>query len=159
MKRQIGWFTLKEDKLFFNDFECAAWYEEVLVKAGRYPVVVYDFSVLKHESQKYNNRVEGHIGGTYTTMPGTIVSDYFESRFYGMPFGKDYDTKQNVGKPARHNMFAYMYEIAESVLTNKDSPWELLPEFEAKQTEGEWQGEKHIYHNIYLRTASNNTKQ
>lgn len=69
---QIGWYNLKEDRIFRNTYECAAWYEDVFVKAGKYPVVVYDFRVLKHDNPDFNNRIEGHISGTYTCMNGTI---------------------------------------------------------------------------------------
>ena len=43
MTKQIGWFILKEDTVFTNTFECAAWYEMVSVKAGRYPMMVIDY--------------------------------------------------------------------------------------------------------------------
>lgn len=145
---QIGWFNLKEDKVFRNTYECAAWYEDVLVKAGRYPVSVYDFRVLKHEDPKYNNRIQGHIGGTYTDMEGTIVSDEFGARYFGMPIS-DYDNNQNAGKPSRHSMFDYMYDIADSILNDPDSPWELLPGFEAREIHGEYDGRPYISHSIY----------
>lgn len=147
---QIGWYTLKEDKVFRNTFECAAWYEDVLVKAGRYLVIVYDFRILKHDNSKYNNRVEGHIGGTYTHMDGTIVSDEFGARYFGIPIG-DYDDGKNAGKPSSHSMMAYMYEVADSVLNDPDSPWELFPEFEAREIHGEWDGEPYTTHSIYKR--------
>lgn len=150
MTRQIGWYTLKEDQTFFNTFECAAWYEEVLVKAGRYPVMVLDFRVLQHADPKFDKRLTGHIDGTYIPMPGTIVSDEFGTRYFGVPIG-NYDNTKHAGQPAMHKMFAYMYEVAEDVLKNPDSPWELFPEFEAREVLGEWQGETFTTCHLYAK--------
>ena len=36
MEKQIGWYTVKEPTTFTNLFECAAWYEEVLIQPGKY---------------------------------------------------------------------------------------------------------------------------
>lgn len=145
---QIGWYTLKADRVFRNTYECAAWYEDVLVKAGKYPVFVHDLRVLEHQDPKFNGKIEGHIGGTYTHLDGTVVSDEFGARFFGVPVG-DYDNFKNTGKPSIHSMMVYMYEIADSVLNDPESPWELLPEYEARTIYGEWSGEPFTTHGIY----------
>lgn len=147
---QIGWYTLKTDKIFRKTYECAAWYKDVLVKAGKYPVFVYDFRVLKHEDPKFNGRIEGHIGGTYTHMDGTVISDEFGTRFFGVPVGY-YDNSKNAGDPASHSMLVYMHEVADSVLNDPESPWELLPEYEARAIHGEWDGNPFTTHAIYKR--------
>lgn len=147
---QIGWYTLKADKIFRNTYECAAWYEDVLVKAGKYPVFVYDFRVLDHQDPIFNGRIEGHIGGTYTHMDGTVVSDDFGARFFGVPVGS-YDSTKNAGKPSGHSMMTYMYEVADSVLNDQESPWELLPDYEARAIHGEWDGKPYTTHGIYYR--------
>ena len=147
---QIGWYTLKEDKVFRNTYECAAWYEDVIVKAGRYPAVVYDFHILKHDNPKYNNRVKGRINGTYIHMDGTIVCDEFGGRYFGMPIS-NYDNGKNAGKPSSHSMMIYMHDLADSILNDSESPWDLLPEFEARKIHGEWNGEPYTSHGIYKR--------
>lgn len=83
-------------------------------------------------------------------MDGTIVSDEFGARYFGMPIG-DYDDGKNAGKPSSHSMMAYMYEVADSVLNDPDSPWELFPEFEAREIHDEWDGEPYTTHSIYKR--------
>lgn len=147
---QIGWYTLKANKVFRNTYECAAWYEDVLVKAGKYPVYVHDFRVLKHDNPKFNGQIEGHIRGTYTHMDGTIVSDEFGARFCGVPVG-DYDNSKNAGKPSSYSMMAYMYEVADSILNDPESSWELLPEYEARAIHSEWNGEPFVTHGIYMK--------
>ena len=147
-KTQIGWYNLKKDRIFRNTYEYAAWYEDVLVKAGKYPVVVYDFRVLKHDSPDFNSRIEGHIGTVSVHMSGTIVSDEFGARFYGVPVG-DYDNTKNAGKPSNHSMMAYMYSVAESVLKDSESPWELLPEYEARPIQGEREGKPYTVYGIF----------
>ena len=147
---QIGWYDLKEDKVFRNTYECAAWYEEVLVKAGKYPALVYNFRVSKHDDPKYNGRIEGHIGAAYVRMDGTIVSDEFGARFCGVPVG-DYDNYKNAGKPSSHSMMTYMYDVADSILNDSESPWELLPEFEAHEINFEYDGKNCTSYGIYKR--------
>lgn len=144
---QIGWYTLKEDEIFCNTFECAAWYEKVLVKAGRYPVMVYDFRIKRNDS-KYIRCIEGHIGGVYVHMEGTIVSDNFGGLYFGVPIGC-YDTSKNAGKPSSHSTFAYMYSVADSILNDVESPWELFPAFEARKVCYEWNGNPYTTHSIY----------
>lgn len=145
---QIGWFTLKEDRIFRNTYECAAWYEDVLVKAGRYPVLVHDFRVAEHNDPIFNRAIKGHIDATYVRMDGTIVSDEFGARYFGVPVG-DYDNSKNAGKPSSHSMMTYMYEVASSILNDPDTPWELLPEFEARALHLDWNGEPFTTHAIY----------
>lgn len=145
---QIGWYNLKEDRIFRNTYECAAWYEDVLVKAGKYPVVVYDFRVLTHDNPDFNSRIEGHIGTVSVHMSGTIVSDEFGARFYGVPVG-DYDNTKNAGKPSRYSVMAYMYSVADSVLNDAESPFELFPEYEARAIHGELDGKPFTTHAIY----------
>lgn len=141
---------MKEDKIFRNTYECAAWYEDVLVKAGRYAVLVYSFRVLKYDNEKYNNMIEGHIGGTYTHMDGEIVSDEFGARYFGMPIG-DYANSKNAGKPSSHSMMAYIHCVADSILNDLESPWELLPDYEAREIHGEWNGEQFTTYGLYKR--------
>ena len=147
-KTQIGWYNLKEDKIFRNTYECAAWYEDVLVKAGKYPIFVYDLRVLKHDNLKFNNRIEGYIDGTYTTMDGTVVYDEFGARFFGVPIG-DYDNTKNAGKHSNYRMMTYIYNVADSILNDPESPFELFPEYEARAIHGERDGKSFTTHAIY----------
>lgn len=156
MNRQIGWYHLKEDKIFTNEFETAAWYERVKVPAGKYPITVCDYRVRHFDDEprkRFNGEVDGHIGGVYVTMDGVIVSDNFQSLFFGSPIGEPYNSAKNAGKPARHNMFAYMYSVADSVLNDPDSPYELLPEFEAREEKfiSEYDGKEHTSHSIFVK--------
>ena len=147
---QIGWFTLKEDTIFRNTFECAAWYEDVLVKAGRYPVEVYELHVREHTDAKYNGRLEVSVNSAYVGMEGIIVSDYFGGQYFGVPIGS-YDSNKNAGNPSVHTMSPYLYMIAESIFNEAESPWELLPEFEAREVCGEWDGVPFKSYAIYKR--------
>lgn len=127
---QIGWYNLKEDTVFYNNgYECAAWYEQIAVPAGRYPVVVYDY--------RLSNRgeVEGHVNSCVICMEGTIVSDYFGSLFCGMSIGKVYDTKQNAGKSTHYCERPYLFQMVDSLLHEEDTPFELLPEWEVRTYE------------------------
>jgi hypothetical protein len=126
---QIGWFHLRNDKEFTNTYECAAWYENVMVKAGRYPVMVYDYRL---QERKEGREVDGFIGSAYTYLSGIITSDYFGALFCGVPVGH-YDGSKNIGKEGSHSMHSYLYSIASSILNEPDSPWELFPEYEAKE--------------------------
>lgn len=121
---QIGWYTLDKDTEFDNTYECAAWYERVLVKAGRYPVEVYDMRI------REDGEVDGR--GAYVTMPGVVTSDYFASLFCGVPVGEPYDTTKNRGKQSEHHGYWYLYDIAHRILDGKPG-FELLPEYEPRE--------------------------
>ena len=140
-KTQIGWYNLKEDKIFMNTFECAAWHEDVLVKAGRYPAVVYDMEIIPADCnvERLRNMVSarGGVGSAYAEMEGTIAGDYFQALWCGMPIGKPYECK-NVGKPAKTSVDWYLYSIARDIAENPDTPWELFPEYEVRGEEREW---------------------
>lgn len=155
---QIGWYTLKADRVFRNTYECAAWYEDVLVKAGKYPMFVYGFRVLEHQDPRFDRKIEGYIGGTYTHLDGTVVSDEFGARFFGVPVG-NYDNSKNAGKPSSHSMMVYMYEVADSVLNDPESPWELFPEYVARAIQGEWDGNPFTTHAIYKAGNGRATKK
>ena len=156
-QKQIGWFHLKESKVFRNSFECAAWFEDVLVEPGKYPVIVHDYRVLSSEEKNFDRRIDGHCGGAYTRLPGTITADDFGSRFCGMPIG-EYDGSKNVGKPGSHSMFAYLYQVASEILGDTDSPWELLPEYEAKEIRFESDGKEIVTHGIFLKEQKEGTE-
>ena len=135
MDKQIGWYHLKEDKVFHdNGYECAAWYENIAVKAGSYPIMVYDYKV-KHfddEARKeFNGRIGGHIDSAYAVFNGTITDDYFGSMFCGVAVGT-YDEKQNAGKPAHYSMHMYLYSLAEHVYKGEEE-YELFPEYKVKE--------------------------
>lgn len=146
MKTQIGWFILKEDKEFYNEFETAAWYEKVMVKAGRYPVTAYDITF------RNDGRMGSHCGSAYVSMDGVIVSDNFQSLFCGVPIGSVYDGTKNAGKPAKHSSHWYLYMISESVLKG-EGLFELFPEYEAREDHFEYNGEQRTTHGIYRKAV------
>jgi len=129
MTKQIGWYNLKEDKEFTNYFECAAWHENVLVKAGRYPVWVSDY---KERETERGIEISGRINQVSADLPGIVTSDEFGAIFCGMPISC-YDSKKNAGKKSSHTVAAYMFSVAKSILDDSDTPWELFPEYEARE--------------------------
>lgn len=154
-RTQIGWYTLKKDKVFCDrGYETASWYENILVKAGRYPVVCYDYRVLK------DGKVDSHIGECYTLFEGVIVNDYFGSEFCGVPIGT-YDTKKNAGKPSHYSEFCYLYSLADYLLhgqeegykfpKDEDGEYELFPQYEARDIVFLYDNEYHTTHGIFLK--------
>ena len=142
--KQIGWYHLKEDTVKCNNgYECAAWYENIAVKAGKYPITVHNYKIDKE------NEIHGHVDSAYVSMPGIIVDDYFGSLFCGVPVGT-YDCKRNEGKESTYHFSSYLFMVAEAILEGSDE-WELLPEYEARKIEFEYDGEKHFTHGIFLR--------
>lgn len=84
-KKLVGHLCLKEPKEFVNHFECAAWWERVLVESGEHPVYEYD----------------GQPGIYYVSISGVIQEDYFPTLWGGVRVGKPYDTKKHAGKHAQ----------------------------------------------------------
>ena len=152
MNKQIGWFILHEDTEFTNTYECAAWYENVLVKAGKYPMEVPDYKIY---NRKEGNEVCGHIGMIGVNLPGIITSDEFGARFCGVPVG-DYDNYKNKGKESSHYFQEYLYGVANAILHPHNSlyvsekyTYELLPEYEAKDFHFEYDGEQDTFWGIF----------
>lgn len=142
-RTQIGWYNLKEDTVFHNNgYECAAWYENIKVPKGRYPAVVYDFRLGK------DGKVEGHVSSVYALMEGIIESDYFGSMFCGVPVG-GYDEKQNTGRKSRYSLSSYGFSVAQNILEDPESPWELFPEYEAREFQFQWKDETITHWNIF----------
>lgn len=144
MTKQIGYFHLAQDTVFRNTFEFAAWYEDVNVKAGKYPIEVTDY---RESARHEGNEVDGYIGSAYVTMPGTIVSDYFASHYFGMPIS-DYDTQKNAGKKSMYRMHVYLYEMAHDMLDGSKE-YELFPEYEAREIHFTYDGEKGTTYGLF----------
>lgn len=152
-KTQIGWYNLKEDKEFCDrGYECAAWYENILVKAGKYPIVVYDFKTLENEC---GTEIDGHCSNASINMDGTIVDDYFGTLFCGVPVGT-YDCKKNAGKESFYSFSRYLYSIAKEILNNPNTPYELFDEYEPKEIRftSIFDGKEHITHGIFLKEGA-----
>lgn len=146
MNKQIGWFILKEDTEYCDrGYECAAWYENILVKAGRYPI----------EAPKYrereDGRIEAHVSSASIPLDGTITSDYFGTLYFGMPVGI-YDEEKNKGKKSTYHMRPYLHSLAKHILSGCDE-YELLPEYEAREIKFDWDGEEHTTYGIFRREA------
>ena len=145
MKFQIGYINIKKEEVFTNTFETAAWYEDIIVPAGRYPIYAEKF--------RYNeatNKIEPIIDGWITYhIDGTIHSDNFQSLFCGVPFGESYDGAKNKGKTATYHAQTYPYIIAKSIIEGRGD-FELLPEFEAITDNfiSHYTGEKITVHKI-----------
>lgn len=128
----IGYAVISEDTVMHNNsFECAAWYENILVRKGKYPIVS-----------------DGR-GDFYIHYDGEIVSDYFGSLFCGVPIGT-YDCEKNRGKKATYTAHLYGFMIARCILENEghcfggsaDETFVLEDGYEAVWEEYEWDGEK-----------------
>lgn len=138
---QIGWYTVKEDKEMCNsNFECAAWYERLLVKAGKYHIVSYII-----EKRVHGDKTRDVIGWqNYIQYNGTILSDYFGGLFCGVPIGS-YDNTKNAGKETSYGVHVYDYALAEMALNGEI---ELLPDFEVIDLELDIEGEHRVFHRI-----------
>lgn len=107
-----GHYSVVERTVFRDaGFETAAWWQEIAVEPGSYPVYV---SVL-----------DGCLGWFTVKLPGVIVKDNFQDFFGGMPIGKSYDTHQNAGKHATYHVRARAYDVLAEVARNGSSAWTL----------------------------------
>ena len=122
-KKLVGYVVVPEDYVYHRaDFETAAWYEDVEIKAGKYPVRVYSDDEIELDGGEVLFR------GCYVEYSGTIVSDYFGTLFYGVPVG-EYDSKKNAGQHTEFSQFMYGFNFAEKCLSGKA---ELVPEYIAE---------------------------
>ena len=94
---ECGVYHLAEEKVFrYSGYECAAWWQEVKVSAGDYPVYAYYSS--------------GFLSEFVVNLPGTIVRDNFQSLYGGMPIGTTYDETKNAGNGANYYVRARSYD-------------------------------------------------
>jgi hypothetical protein len=94
----------------YAGYECAAWWRDVRVEAGDYPVFVYlDGSTLRFSVK----------------LPGVLVADNFQSLFCGNAIGKGYDETQNAGKPDSYSIHSQNYCVFASLKDGENSPWRI----------------------------------
>jgi hypothetical protein len=97
-----GVYRLTEEKVFtYAGYECAAWWQEIKVPAGDYPV--------------YARYLGKHLEEFIVNLPGTIVRDHFQSLYGGMSIGKTYDVFQNAGNSASYMLRARSYNAFEGM--------------------------------------------
>jgi hypothetical protein len=95
----------------YAGYECAAWWQDIEVAAGEYPV--------------YAHIEQGHVKRFVVTLPGVIVEDNFQSLFGGMPIGNSYDTKKNAGGAAHYHIQMHDYVVFDSIAHNPESSWQI----------------------------------
>lgn len=145
---QIGWYNLKEDTEFHDaSFETAAWYRNVLVKAGKYPIEVYDYREGAHPG---GVEVISRGHSAYVYLEGTVTTDYFGTLFFGNPVGT-YNEHKNTGRTANYTKSPYLFQIARDVAENPDTPYELFPKYEPRKTKFKFNGEESTTYGIYVR--------
>jgi hypothetical protein len=126
-KFQIGWYNLEKDEVFRNTYSYAAWYEDVLVKAGKYPVYAREYN-FNERLRKYTSELKD-FGNIVVVLPGEVVGDDFSSHYGGVAVTSKVD--QGVGKKSEYMYHPYAHSLAHSILEGK-SRIELIAPFEAK---------------------------
>lgn len=108
VREWVGWYLVPKDHIYRTGYECAAWYTDVLVKAGRYPIM---------------RTGTGRSASYSAKLPGTCVAEDFTPLWGGVPIGPS--RQDGVGQPATYVAFAvndfYLF------LDNPTSPWEFFP--------------------------------
>ena len=143
---QIGYITIKKDTEFIdNGYECAAWFEKILVKAGRYPL----YADIRCECD------DGCVLFDYITavLPGTVVSDYFGSMYCGVPVGT-YDGSKNAGKASEYHWGVHDFTFAGYVYEGFEDDtysFEINPAFTVKEHKfnSSYDGAEMTTHRIY----------
>lgn len=156
----IGTFHLLKDRTFCDrGFACAAWYQDIHVKAGDYPLYIHNYTEKEREGGIqigcYKGAEMGHVA-----LDGVVTSADFGARFYGVPVGGD-NSERYIGRESTYYWSAYLYDIAGYVhdggmLYDRDGePYariELNPEYEAREATrwiSEFTGEERVLYYIY----------
>lgn len=141
---QIGWYVLTEPKEFRNTYEYAAWYQNVLVPAGRYPVTGY------YGFNERDRRVTDQIDDLSISckLVGKITGSDFSSGFGGVQYGSKRDI--NLGQESSVYFNPYAHSVAKDICEGK-SPFVLLPQFEARPVHFNYQGRPHTTYGIFYR--------
>jgi hypothetical protein len=109
-----GFYRLAETTVFhYAGYECAAWWQDVLVAAGDYPVTLYKDAT--SNSLRF-----------FVKLPGTIVADNFQSLWGGVPIGDAYNTGQNAGKLGSYHICTVDYCLFTEMKEKGEScPWHI----------------------------------
>jgi hypothetical protein len=142
-KFQIGWYILEEDKVFRNTYSYAAWYQDVLIKAGKYPVYAREYQY-NERLRKYENELKD-FGNIVVVLPGVVTGSDFSSHYGGVAIGSKVD--QDLGEQSEYMYHPYAHSLAHSILEGK-SNIELITPFEAQYVHFEYNGEMHKTANI-----------
>ena len=92
------------------DFECAAWWQDITLEAGPYPV----FADMR--------------GGTLwfsVEIPGIIAADYFQSLVCGRAIGAAYDTAKNAGQTTSYRVSVRDYQVFEWMAVDGPVTWNI----------------------------------
>lgn len=116
-KLLIGYTTIEKDRVMHNNqFSYAASFEDLLVKAGKYPIYTY-----KDELRNYGDRII--VEGAYYGYTGTVVAG---------------NVGRKPGEESRYDLYTQGYCLAEEFLkgykylgvsTIESDGMELLPEW------------------------------
>ena len=105
----VGTYTVAAVEVLHNaSYECAAWYQDIEVQPGEYPVYAYI--------------QEGRVKYFLVTLPGTVAASDFSSHFGGVRYGSNVD--KDKGQPGEYHIQIYDYLVFESI-SKPDSRWKI----------------------------------
>jgi hypothetical protein len=133
---QIGVYKLNQEKVYRNGYEVAAWYTDVKVQPGEYPV----FGKIKNTD--LNPKMSpGKIEDISISckLPGIIVGSDFSSLLCGNVITQKIN--EEVGKEDSYYVKPYAHSIARSILEGLEVPFELSNEYHARYTPYIYDGE------------------
>lgn len=145
---QIGWYVLEEDQTFRNSFECAAWHQDVKVKAGRYPLFgKFEF---RENDRCWVSKI--NYMSVSCRLDGIVESSDFTSHFAGNAIGSKVD--QDKGKAASYYINPYAHSVAHSIIkSDGNCSYQLLEEFEAKEIPFVYDGVEKVTYGIFKVSA------
>jgi len=123
IKKQIGTYHVKGGETRTKSYEVAAWYQELKVEPGDYPVYA-----------TFEDGKGGEALDTSVTwqIPGKVISSCFDSLFGGVPVTSN--RNRGVGQHTTYSSFTYAHALAKAILEKKEGlPFTLLPGFEARE--------------------------
>jgi hypothetical protein len=100
--RQVGTLRIRTDKVFRQHSEYAAWWTDIRVPAGVYPIL----------SRPENKEWVG------AALPGVITDEANAPHLGGVAVGPD--RKDRAGKPATYHWSIRAYELAKIILEGND---------------------------------------
>jgi predicted RNA-binding Zn-ribbon protein involved in translation (DUF1610 family) len=108
---EVGTYRVSKATVYhYAGYECAAWWRDVKVDAGDYPVFGY---------------LEGSTFLFTVTLPGILVAANFQSLFGGVAFGLCYDETQHAGELDTFRIQSRDYCVFGSMRDGEKSPWHI----------------------------------
>lgn len=125
MTQQIGWLIIGENEKRTLHYEYAAWYKELVLDIGRFPI----FATFRFDEKMKRNQVADAT--LIASVEGTVIGDDFSPAWGGVAFASR--RNQLIGQRDTWHYRPYSHALAHALISGDVKNVELLDSFVAME--------------------------